>query len=89
MLKTQLVEVVAAKCSITSRESETILNTFIEVIYDTLAKISGFGKFRTFPYKGRIGGNPRNPTVKMEIRGRRIPKFTPGEAFKKAVAIKK
>ena len=94
MVKSQLVEVLAAKCGITSSQSEYYLNSLIRVVYDTLKEngevsISGFGKFRPYQYKGRIGVNPRDPKVKMEIKGRRIPKFTPGEAFKKAVSLKK
>ena len=94
MVKTQLIEVLAAKCGITSSESERYLNSLFEIIYDTLKKdvevnISGFGKFKVSHREARLGVNPRNPSQKITIPKLNTPKFVAGEAFKKAVAIKK
>lgn len=94
MVKTQLIEVLAAKCGITSSESERYLNSLFETIYDTLKKdgevnISGFGKFKVSHREARLGVNPRNPSQKITIPKLNTPKFVAGSAFKKAVAIKK
>ena len=94
MVKSQLVEVLAAKCGITSSESERYLNSLIGIIYETLKEdgevnISGFGKFKVSHREARIGVNPRKPDQKITIPKLNTPKFVAGEAFKKAVAIKK
>jgi len=94
MVKSQLVEVLAAKCSITSAESERYLNSLIGIIYETTAKneevkISGFGTFKVSHREARLGVNPRQPDQKITIPKLNTPKFVSGEAFKKAVALKK
>ena len=94
MVKSQLVEVLAAKCGITSGESERYLNSLIGIIYETTAKdeevkISGFGTFSVSHREARLGVNPRQPDQKISIPKLNTPKFVAGEAFKKAVAIKK
>jgi len=94
MVKTQLIEVLAAKCGLTSSGSEIYLNSLIGIIYDTLKQdgevnISGFGKFKVSHREPRLGVNPRQPDQKITIPKLNTPKFVAGEAFKKAVAIKK
>ena len=94
MLKSELVEELAARCSITYSESEHYLNTFINLIYEVLSEdgevnISGFGKFKVSHREARLGVNPRNPSQKITIPKLNTPKFVAGEAFKKAVSIKK
>jgi nucleoid DNA-binding protein len=90
MVKSQLIEVVAAKCGIASGESERILNAFIRTIYDTLredgqVQISGFGKFKVSHRLARIGVNPRQPSQKITIPELVTPKFVAGTAFKQAI----
>jgi nucleoid DNA-binding protein len=51
--------------------------------------ISGFGQFSASHRHARIGVNPRNPSQKITIPELNTPKFRSGEAFKKAVALKK
>jgi DNA-binding protein HU-beta len=90
MVKSTLIEVLAAKCSILPDRSERYLNALIEIIYDTLkadgrVKISGFGTFDVTHRKARLGVNPRQPTQKITIPAVNTPHFTPGEQFKKQV----
>jgi DNA-binding protein HU-beta len=90
MVKSTLVEVLAAKCSITTSESERYLNNFIDTVYETLKKdgeikISGFGTFSVSHRQSRLGVNPRNPTEKIMIPKLVTPKFKAGEAFKRAI----
>lgn len=94
MLKSELIEQLGARCSITASESERYLNTFINLIYEVLAEdgvvnISGFGKFKVSHREARMGVNPRQPSIQIMIPKLNTPKFVAGEAFKKAVAIKK
>lgn len=93
MNKSDLIEKLAAKMSTTVSESERMLNTLINTIYDELQQggkvnISGFGQFSVSHRAPRLGVNPRNPTEKITIPELNTPKFKAGEAFKAAVALK-
>lgn len=90
MVKTQLIEVLAAKCGITSSESERVLNNLIGIIYETLkqdgeVQISGFGTFLVFHREARLGVNPRQPSQKITIPKLVTPKFRAGERFKQEI----
>lgn len=92
--KSDLIEVLAARLSITYTEAERMLNAFINLIYESLkngekVNISGFGQFSVSHRAPRIGVNPRNPTQKIEIPELNTPKFKAGEAFKEAVKLRK
>jgi nucleoid DNA-binding protein len=94
MVKSELIEQLAAKLSITYSESERYLNTFINLVYEVLAddgevNISGFGKFKVSHREARIGVNPRQPDQKIMIPKLNTPKFVAGTAFKEAVKLKK
>jgi DNA-binding protein HU-beta len=93
MVKSNLIEVLAAKCGITSSESEKYLRSFIHLIYETLrsggeVKISGFGTFSVSHRESREGVNPRQPSQRIIIPKLNTPKFRAGEAFKAAVKLK-
>jgi integration host factor subunit beta len=92
--KSDLIEVLAARLSITYTEAERMLNAFINLIYESLkngekVNISGFGQFSVSHRAPRIGVNPRNPTQKIQIPELNTPKFKAGEAFKEAVKLRK
>lgn len=91
--KSDLIEQLAARMSVTYTEAERMLNTFINLIYETLrnggkVNISGFGQFSVSHRDPRIGVNPRNPTQKIQIPELNTPKFKAGEAFKDAVKLR-
>ncbi len=93
MNKLQLTEQLAAKLSITHSEAERMLNTLINLVYDTLrggdkVNISGFGQFSVSHRMSRIGVNPRNPSQKITIPELNTPKFKAGEAFKEAIKLR-
>jgi DNA-binding protein HU-beta len=94
MNKSDLIEQLAAKLSITYSEAERMLNTFINTVYETLraggkVNISGFGQFSVSHRASRIGVNPRSPSQKIQIPELNTPKFRAGEAFKAAVKLRK
>ncbi len=94
MNKSDVIEQLAIRCGVPYSEAEKMLNTFILIIYQELKKdgavnVSGFGKFKVSHREARIGVNPRQPDKKIMIPKLNTPKFVAGEAFKKAVAIKK
>ena len=91
--KSDLIEQLAARMSVTYTEAERMLNTFISLIYETLrnggkVNISGFGQFSVSHRAPRIGVNPRNPSQKIQIPELNTPKFKAGEAFKDAVKLR-
>jgi DNA-binding protein HU-beta len=93
MIKSELIEELAARCSITYTDSERFLNTLIRLIYQELKDdgevlLSGFGKFSVSHREAREGINPQT-MKRMMIPKLNTPKFIAGEGFKKAVAIKK
>lgn len=94
MNKSDLIEQLAAKLSVTYSEAERMLNTFINIIYENLrsggkVNISGFGQFSVSHRAPRMGVNPRSPSQKIQIPELNTPKFRAGEAFKAAVKLRK
>jgi len=94
MNKSDLIEQLAAKLAITYSDAERMLNTLINLVYETLrgggkVNISGFGQFSVSHRHPRIGVNPRNPSQKIQIPELNTPKFRAGEAFKDAVKLRK
>ncbi len=94
MNKSDLIEQLAAKLSVTYSEAERMLNTFINIVYETLraggkVNISGFGQFSVSHREPRMGVNPRSPSQKIQIPELNTPKFRAGEAFKAAVKLRK
>lgn len=94
MVKSQLIEHLAARNSITVSQSERYLNSLINLIYETVRNkgqvmISGFGTFSGSHREPRIGVNPRKPTERIQIPELITPKFKAGEAFKDAIKLRK
>ena len=69
MNKPELISSMAEKSKLTKKDTQTILNAFIESIEETLERkekvqLIGFGTFETRNRAARIG---RNPRTKEEI----------------------
>ena len=92
--KLGFIELLAARLGITATESERFVNRFIGLIYEVTSEggtvnLSGFGQFSVSHRLAREGVNPRRPTERITVPELNTPKFRSGEAFKKAVALKK
>lgn len=90
MNKNELIETLASRLGTSRSEGEKVLNTFVDVITETLKKgdevnISGFGHFRVSNRAARTGVNPQKPTEKIQIAATKVPKFTAGKNLKEAV----
>ena len=90
MNKTQLVSAMAEESGLTKKDTEKALNSFIQVIEDTLAKeeeisLIGFGKFEVRHRKARKGRNPRNPEQEIDIPASKAPVFKAGKGLKDKV----
>lgn len=92
MNRIELVETIAEKHSLSKAEAGRVLDTILESIVGTVKKggavsLVGFGAFKQVARAARTGFNPQAGT-KIKIAAAKVPKFTPGTAFKAAVDAK-
>lgn len=91
MTKRQLVEVVARKAHFTTKATREVVDVFLDEIGRALSKgekrivLSSFGVFRVGWVEGKTVKIP-NTEKMVTIKRHRIPKFTPGERFRKQVS---
>ena len=86
MNKTELVAAVAEKSGLTKKDTEKVLNTFVETVTETLkggdkVQLIGFGTFEVRERAARVG---RNPSTHQEITipASKAPVFKAGKALK-------
>jgi len=89
MKKKDLIERIAEKAGVPTREARKHFEAFEEVVIQALkageeVQITGFGKFSVKERKAREGTNPRIGQ-KMKIAARKVPSFSAGNALKEAV----
>lgn len=89
MNKTELVALVADKADVTQAMAEKVVNSFVAVVTDTLAKdekvvVTGFG---TFEVRNRVARRGKNPRTGEEIvvPAQKTPAFKAGKLLKDAV----
>jgi DNA-binding protein HU-beta len=89
MNKTDLIQHLADKHTLTKAEAGRILDTLLDVVVANVKKgeavvIPGFGSFKQHARAARNGVNP-STGAKIKIAAAKLPKFTPGATFKAAV----
>jgi DNA-binding protein HU-beta len=94
MTKAEFASELADVAEITNAEALKAVNAFIQIVEDQLAAgndvmFAGFGKFSVSDRAARTGVNPQDPTKKVQIPARRVPRFTPGTTLKEKVAAPK
>jgi len=87
--KSEFIDQVAAKSSLSKKDAQRAVDAFLEVVEESLAgggdvSFTGFGKFHVQSRAARTGVNPRTGE-KVDIAAGRVPKFSPGSALKAAV----
>ncbi|MEO0239019.1 MAG: HU family DNA-binding protein [candidate division WOR-3 bacterium] len=89
MNKQELINKVAEKAGVTKKDAALVVNAFIDVVKDSLAKknpvrIIGFG---TFDVRKRAERKGRNPRSKQEIKipARIVPVFRASSTLKEMV----
>jgi len=92
--KSGLVAEVAKRTDRNRADVAAVIDETMAVIRDTVAKgervaLVGFGTFEKRRRNRRVARNPRRPEVAITVPARDIPQFTPGQAFKQAVASKR
>lgn len=89
MIKTELVNAMATKASISKVAAEKALKGFIETVTNSLKKkdkvsLVGFGSFTVMKRDARKGRNPQTGK-EINIKACYYPKFRPGKSLKEAV----
>jgi DNA-binding protein HU-beta len=89
MTKAELIGKMAAGAKISKAAAGKALDAFVDGVKGSLKEeervtLVGFGTFSISKRKARKGRNPRTGK-EIKIPARKIPKFTPGKAFKDAV----
>ena len=93
MNKTELVDAIAKRSSLTKVDSKKALDAFLTAVQGALVKgdtvqLIGFGTFKVSARKARQGRNPRTGEV-IKIAASKVPVFSAGSALKDAVNKKK
>jgi DNA-binding protein HU-beta len=90
MNKTEFIAAIAESAAVEKTLVEKIFNLFEGTITQELKKgnevsITGFGTFSAKQRAARVGVNPRNPSVKIQIAAVTVPKFKAGKTLKDAL----
>ena len=93
MNKSEFVSRVAKKTGMTTAEAQRVVQSVLDEISDALKSgedvaFAGFGKFTVSQRAARTGVNPQDPSKKVQIPARKVPRFTPGAVLKEAVSGK-
>jgi DNA-binding protein HU-beta len=89
--KTEFVSKVAQSGGMSTADATKAVASVLAEIQAALSKgedvaFAGFGKFTVSHRAARTGVNPQDPSKKVEIPARTVPRFTPGAVLKEAVA---
>ena len=89
MTKTELIDQIAEKSSLTKKDSGKAVDAIFSVMTEALSKgdkvqLVGFGSFEVKERSARTGRNPQTGAT-IEIKARKVPVFKPGKALKEAV----
>lgn len=90
MNKTEMIEEIASRTSLTKADAARAVNAVLDTIVETVAKgddvtLPGFGSFKSVQRAAREGKNPKTGE-KLQIAATIAPKFSAGTTFKSAVA---
>ncbi|MGL4861340.1 MAG: nucleoid-associated protein HU-alpha [Enterobacteriaceae bacterium] len=92
MNKTQLIDVIAAKSSLTKTQAKGALDATIAAITESLkagnaVQLVGFGTFKVNHRSARLGRNPQTGK-EIKIAAAKVPAFVSGKTLKEAVKKK-
>lgn len=90
MTKRKIANAVAERIGITQSVAFEAVKATMETIADVLAndghiELRGFGVFEIITQRQRIGRNPNNPTVPVNIPARKVVKFRAGNELAERV----
>ena len=86
MNKTEVIDKISEKTSLTKTEVEKVISSFFETVKTSLkdkksVRLIGFGTFSSSERKARVGRNPQTGE-EINIPSCQYPKFKPGKEFK-------
>ncbi|MCF6192139.1 MAG: HU family DNA-binding protein [Candidatus Hydrothermae bacterium] len=89
MKKQELIAKVAEEAGVTKKTAALVVDTFLKVVSDALAKgetvrLVGFGTFTVRQRAARKGINPQTKQT-IQIPARKVPVFRPSTALKDRV----
>ena len=89
MNKTELINAIAEQTGLSKKDTESTINSFVNVVSDELAKkekvqLVGFGTFETRERASRTGRNPQTGE-ELKIDAATVPAFKAGKALKDKV----
>ncbi len=89
MNKSELVEALANKESLTYKKAEEIVNLIFDSMAETLTKggrieIRGFGSFVVKDYKSYMGRNPKTGEL-IQVKPKKLPFFKVGKELRERV----
>ena len=89
MNKTELIAAMAEKAGVSKKDTEAVLNAFIETVQEAVkaddkVQLVGFGTFEARERAAREGKNPQTGE-KIKIAACKVPAFKAGKAFKDLV----
>ena len=89
MNKSQLIEALAKRESLTIKKAEMVVNTLFGSIEEALisgdrVEIRGFGSFKVKSYDGYQGRNPKTGEV-IQVAEKKLPFFKVGKELKERV----
>jgi integration host factor subunit beta len=87
--KSDLVEVLAQKANITKKKSESLLDTILDAMFETLLRqdrieIRGFASWYVKNYKAYTGRNPKTGAA-VDVNQKKLPFFKVGKELKQVV----
>ncbi|HEY9617027.1 MAG TPA: HU family DNA-binding protein [Microcoleaceae cyanobacterium] len=90
MNKSELVDAIAHKASVTKKDADTVLSAVMDTIMDTVSSgdkvtLVGFGTFEARQRQAREGRNPSTGKP-IKIPATTVPAFSAGKLFKEKVA---
>jgi len=90
MNKADLAQALSEKMNISKKEAEDMINNMLDITTATLKRgeevvLTGFGAFSAKKRAPRVGVNPQNPSIKINIPAVTVPKFKAGKALKDAL----
>lgn len=90
MTKAELIEKIAGCCDVPKTVAEKMLECFTGTVVSELKNggdvaITGFGSFTAKQRAARMGVNPKNPEIKIQIPAMTVPKFKAGKTLKDAL----
>jgi integration host factor subunit beta len=89
MVKSELIELLAAKADVTSAQAEDVVNMFFDTILESLTtegrvEIRGFGAFTVRKYGAYDGRNPKTGE-KIEVPEKKLPFWKTGLELRQRV----